>query len=263
MKILQNLATNISIPFISLLVSSIPEADPQKMAVSYAWLGISQTYLFLKAIDPRADDFMEQVNKHVGVISETLVKSTEFQQSLLITFDALIRARNEEKRNIIKQIYLSGYVPAEDKKHFELERFYQTVQNLTLEAILFIKATTRGTPDDWLLVLPPYQQIPVDFFKKRYIEEFISADATEHPSADALSADEGLFNLVNFAGEWRYHEMGAELVSLGIAYAFYYSTMKPLFQTPLNKNKKGDIVYRITDFGHHFLGFFARSLYYE
>jgi len=136
MDLPQNVTTNISIPFIGTVVANIASTHPE---VGIAWLGISSTYLFFKAMDPRADDFIKKINKNIGGISEELVKSTEFQQSLLITFDALIRARSEGKKKVIKRIYLSGYIRETDKKQFELERFYNTAQNLSPQSIAFLR----------------------------------------------------------------------------------------------------------------------------
>jgi hypothetical protein len=136
MDLPQNITTNISIPFIGALVATIASTHPE---VAMAWLGISQTYLFLKAMDPRADDFMNKVNKNIGGITEQLVQSIEFQQSLLVTFDALIRARNKQKAEIIKRVYLLGYIPSSNHSAFALERFYQTSQQISLEAIEYLQ----------------------------------------------------------------------------------------------------------------------------
>ena len=121
MDLQENATKNISIPFIGAAVASLAATNP---GLLIAWMGISSTYLFLKEMDPRADDFMKKVHKHMGGITEEIVKSTEFQQSLLVTFDALIRTRNEEKRSVIKNVYLTGYISSKNKQEFELERLY-------------------------------------------------------------------------------------------------------------------------------------------
>src|SRR5947207_822582 len=76
---------------------------------------------------------------YIGGITEALIMSTDFQQSLLITFDALIKARTEEKRCIIKSAYMNGYIPAEDREAFELERIYQVSHNISLDAVKYLR----------------------------------------------------------------------------------------------------------------------------
>lgn len=136
MDLPQALTEHAAIPFISSVVAKIAVNHPE---VGLVWAGISGTYLVLKAIDPRADEFIKKVKNQAGEISEELVKSTEFQQSILVTLDALIRNRNEKKRRIIENIYLYGYMPSKDKKKFELEKFYQVSQNISIEAVSFLR----------------------------------------------------------------------------------------------------------------------------
>lgn len=76
MNLPENITTNISIPFIETVVAGMATTHPW---AAPAWLGISQTYLFLKAMDPTIDKVMENVENNIGKITDKLVESVEFQ----------------------------------------------------------------------------------------------------------------------------------------------------------------------------------------
>jgi len=84
-------------------------------------------------------EFWNLLKKHVPQLKEEILSSQEFQQSLAITFEALIRTREIKKRKLIQQIYLDGYVSAEDRHLINLERFYRVAQEISLESLEYLK----------------------------------------------------------------------------------------------------------------------------
>ena len=141
MKILKKLTETVAIPIIDAAVDlAIPDSDPRKPFFKAVWYSVKGSYGFLAAFMPEeAEDFMKQIGKHRDKIATELLRSKEFEQALIITFDTLIRTRSEKKRCIVRQVFFNGYIPSKKHSEFELERFYQTSQQITLKAVDYLR----------------------------------------------------------------------------------------------------------------------------
>lgn len=127
---------NIIIPFIDEVLgyTAIP---PQ---VKGAWFACKVSYgLFTDLYPNEGKEFLEQVRKNAIEIGDILISSKDFQQSLALTFETLLRTRERRKRDLIKEVYLNGYIPAEDRYKMTLERFYRIGQEISLEALEYLK----------------------------------------------------------------------------------------------------------------------------
>ena len=281
MDLQENATKNISIPFIGAAVASLAATNP---GLLIAWMGISSTYLFLKEMDPRADDFMKKVHKHMGGITEEIVKSTEFQQSLLVTFDALIRTRNEEKRSVIKNVYLTGYISSKNKQEFELERLYQTTLNLSTKAINYLSFLVKEIlPSDYAdsIIFPAEQKVSdqlISYFNQLIVSDHVTiwikaksekirTYINENLSLPEDDINEEYINvsMSELAEFETFHEVSAELVSAGIFYLFYKKPNTPI--TPFLKikavenltNKNGEIGYSYTKYGIRFMNYLIKN----
>jgi len=94
---------------------------------------------FFDLYQTEGQEFWELLEQYTPKIKEKLLSSQEFQQSLTITFETLFRTREKKKRDLIKQIYLNGYISAEDRENMNLERFYRVAQEISLEALEYLK----------------------------------------------------------------------------------------------------------------------------
>jgi len=94
---------------------------------------------FFDLYPDESKEFWDQLKQHVPEINEALLSSEEFQQSLALTFETLLRTRQERKRALIKQIYLNGYVSTDNRYEANLERFYRIAQEISLEALEYLK----------------------------------------------------------------------------------------------------------------------------
>lgn len=94
---------------------------------------------FFDLYPEESKEFWDQLKQHTPQIKEELLSSKEFQQSLALTFEALLRTREARKRALIKQIYLSGYISTDDRHEMNLERFYRVSQEISLEALEYLK----------------------------------------------------------------------------------------------------------------------------
>lgn len=84
-------------------------------------------------------EFLELIRAKINQISGELFSSNEFQQSLALTFETLLRTREQKKRDLIRKIYLEGYLPAEERYKVNLERFYRIAQEISIEGLEYLK----------------------------------------------------------------------------------------------------------------------------
>lgn len=135
---------NILVPILDELVNSIP--DPSvRLQVKGVWATLKFSYLLYADVLPNESaKFMKKIKKNINNIQGELMKSSEFQQSLLLTFETLLRTREEEKRKVIETVFLCGFIASLDRQKFYLERFYRVAQEISiagLEHLNFISKT--------------------------------------------------------------------------------------------------------------------------
>lgn len=127
---------NIVIPFIDEILSYVL-IPPQ---VKGAWFACKVSYgLFTDLYPDEGKEFLEKVRSNAIQIGDTLISSKDFQQSLALTLEVLLRTREKKKRDLIKTIYLDGYISSENRQEMALERFYRIGQEISLEALEYLK----------------------------------------------------------------------------------------------------------------------------
>jgi hypothetical protein len=127
---------NIVIPFVDEVLGYAPTPP----SVKGAWFACKVSYgLFTDLYPDEGKEFLIQVRKNALEIGDILISSKDFQQSLALTFETLLRTRESRKRDLIKAVYLNGYIPAEDRYKIALERFYRVGQEISLEALEYLK----------------------------------------------------------------------------------------------------------------------------
>ena len=127
---------NLVVPLIDELIQN-PTISPSFKA---SWLGVKMFYGLLSDLHPiESKDFLLMIRKFVKEIGEELFDSSDFQQSLIVTFDSLLKTRNEKKRKLIRTIFLNGYISSENRELFEMERYYKVANEISIPAIEYLK----------------------------------------------------------------------------------------------------------------------------
>lgn len=168
MRFLKKLTETVAIPIIDAAVDlAIPDSDPRKPMFKAVLYSIKGSYGFLASFMPEeAEDFMKQVGEHREEIATQLLKSKEFQQALIITFDSLIRTRSEKKRRIVKQVFFKGYIPAKKHEEFELERFYSRSQEISMEAVAYLHFIKKEIMPSYIAYIEKENSLPSNVGKK-------------------------------------------------------------------------------------------------
>ncbi len=81
--------------------------------------------------EKRAAELIAFVEQHCAIEQ---FNDSNFVDGIVITFEAFIRERNDEKRRVIQNIFL-GFASAEDKEVFELERLYETSKLISVSQL--------------------------------------------------------------------------------------------------------------------------------
>lgn len=106
------------------IASSIP-------ALNIAW-GLSKALYGagIKLRQQRALEWVEMVRDHPEVFTKQLLGQDEFQDGFVFALERYLIERNEEKRQIFRNIFL-GFAQADDKETFPLEKFTHTLSQLS------------------------------------------------------------------------------------------------------------------------------------
>lgn len=126
---------------------------------------------FSVALDLIADDITDLWDRLKGAnpnLSKDLASSAEFQQSFIITLEALARTRNRNKRKLIKAIYLGEYIPSKTREKVALERFYRITQDISIDSIEHLKFIAE-------VIIP---------IKEKEAHEFVSSMNGNHDNDD-------------------------------------------------------------------------------
>ncbi len=95
--------------------------------------------LLLDLYPDEAKDFMKQIESHGADISSLVINSPQFKQALLTTLESLYRTRDESKRDLIKEIFLTGYLDQSSRESLNLDRLYDVCQRISPEAVLHLR----------------------------------------------------------------------------------------------------------------------------
>jgi len=128
---IQSGVKNFAFPAIDLLVAAKPEWAISWM-VAKGFFGVLFDYQ-----QEKINWFVEYLNKNKGVFVNDILKTDEFQEGFVITFENYIKQRGEKRRKIIEQIFLD-FTREVDKDSFELERLYRTTELISLDLIKFL-----------------------------------------------------------------------------------------------------------------------------
>lgn len=105
------------------------------LGLDIAW-GLSKA-LFeagLKLRQQRALEWVEMVRDNPSIFSEEILKSENFQDAFVYSFEKYISERNKKKRQIIRQIFL-GYTQSADLEQFEIERMISLLSLVSKEGL--------------------------------------------------------------------------------------------------------------------------------
>lgn len=123
---------NFIIPAIDILVASHPEFIP-------AWILAKGFYGSLfDAKQDEINEFVSFIANNSSVFVEEIVNTKDFRDGFIVVFEEYIKQRNEEKRKIIQSIFL-GFTLSDDKKNFELERFFDLLNKISSFQFVLIK----------------------------------------------------------------------------------------------------------------------------
>jgi len=229
---------NFSLPIIDTVI-----ANPSTpMTLKGAWVAFKIAYCLFDDLYPtESQEFLKQVRGNIIDIGVELYNSKEFQQSLLITFETLLRTRDEKKRHLIKSIFLNQYMQSNNRNKVSLERLYRVIDEISIEALEHLKfideqilpmkletakkkleemnKENREHGDNWWL-----NRFLEDEHESKHIQNWLYMEF--NPNSPKLKAKDptlGSDKLVNskwFAKEkaWSksFHELSSELINLGI-----------------------------------------------
>jgi len=107
----------------------------QVAVISAIWL----YWVFLQHQQDRLNEFIKFIQDNPWEFTKKIVETQEFKDWFLLIFEAHIKERNEEKRNIIKNIFLwFTKLSKEEKKKFELEKILNTLKTIAKDEIKLI-----------------------------------------------------------------------------------------------------------------------------
>ena len=86
----------------------------------------------------RALEFVEMIKDNPDIFIKKILKEKSFQDGFVYTLENYIRERNEEKRAIVKNIFL-GFTKAKSKDNYPLEKMIHTTTQLGGKDILVLK----------------------------------------------------------------------------------------------------------------------------
>lgn len=107
----------------------IPQTIPILFAAAYGLFGY---YLCFQ--QEKINAFAEWIRTHPNEFAEHIVTQPSFQEGFISTIETYMRVRSEQKRELIKQVFL-GFAESVNKEDFELERFYETIKIISIEQI--------------------------------------------------------------------------------------------------------------------------------
>lgn len=140
------------------IVSQIPLLNiPWKLSKALYGVG-------LKLRQERALAWVEMVRDNPSIFIESILIDENFQDGFVYSLENFIRERSEEKRSIIKKVFL-GFAESDMKETFPIEKMFHSLNQLSLgdinvlrdilinEATAFnkSKSTTSGEEDTSLL----------------------------------------------------------------------------------------------------------------
>jgi hypothetical protein len=88
----------------------------------------------------KIEEFFKFLNNNQALFTKQILNNSDFKDVFILTIEKYIRLRYEKKRKIMQNIFLDFIrITDEEKKVFQVERFYDTLDKISLEAIEYLK----------------------------------------------------------------------------------------------------------------------------
>jgi len=129
----------------------------------------------LKIREQKALEWVEMVRDNPELFTAQLLEQEEFQDTFVYTLEKYICERDEEKRKIIKSIFL-GYTSADDRKKFELERLINTLSLVSYDGMRLLRMLKPLIP-----TTNPSALKLSDYLGQYLIEDANSSNRQHHP----------------------------------------------------------------------------------
>lgn len=122
------------------IVSSIPGLNiPWNLSKAFFEAG-------MKLRVKKAVEWVEMVRDNPSVFTKDLWSDEKFQDGFVVALEKYLVERDESKRQIFRNIFL-GYVQAQDKEKFPLEKFIHTLSQMgemDIEVLRDVKIDEQG-----------------------------------------------------------------------------------------------------------------------
>lgn len=92
----------------------------------------------IKLREQRALEWVEMVRDNPDVFNKQILSSENFQDAFVYSFEKYISERNDDKRKIIKKIFL-GYSQSNDLEKIEIERMISLLSLVSLKGLELLK----------------------------------------------------------------------------------------------------------------------------
>lgn len=127
--------THFLIPSVNLMLNS----SPISTVLSAGLMAATALYgTYLQVQQDKLNSFVQWILENPETFIIELFEQEAFQEGFFITLEQYLKSRNDDKRELIKQIFLD-FASKEKKEEFELERLLETITNLSPKAIQYIR----------------------------------------------------------------------------------------------------------------------------
>lgn len=163
----QSLATfdKILTPTWLALLSSFPEIQmPLMVAYGFYWV-------VMQYKQNELNEFIQFIQDNPESFTKDIVNTNAFKDWFIIILEEYLKERNQEKRNIIKNIFLwFTQLSAEKKKKFQLERLLDITSKITVSEIWLLREINdkwsinfKSKEKSWIIYWNPFVE-SIDFF---------------------------------------------------------------------------------------------------
>ncbi len=101
----------------------------------------------IKLREKRALEWVETIKDNPNIFTKNILCSQNFQDGFVYAFEKFIKERNNEKRKIIKNIFL-GFSKSKDLENFELERFINIASLLSIKDFRWLSGSQYASSEE-------------------------------------------------------------------------------------------------------------------
>lgn len=156
----------------------------------------------LKLREKRALEWVEMVRDNPVIFIEEILRSENFQDAFVYSFEKYISERNETKRQIIKKIFL-GYSKSEKIEEFEIERMTSLLSLISYKGLELLKIL---------------KNISTNIYNKNLSEsllEYLIKDSNDNPGKYNLPTNSNVREI------WA--EAETDLISIGLLRTYNFT----------------------------------------